>query len=83
VFLDIGMPGKDGYEVARELRTSPHTREAVLVALTGWGAKDDRVRSRRAGFDHHLTKPAGLEAVDDLLAHIAEPRRWPDPVSAA
>ena len=83
VFLDIGMPGKDGYEVARELRTSPQTREAVLVALTGWGAKDDRARSRRAGFDHHLTKPAGLEAVDNLLAHIAEPRRRPDPVSAA
>jgi len=83
VFLDIGMPGKDGYEVARELRTSPQTREAVLVALTGWGAKDDRARSRHAGFDHHLTKPAGLEAVDDLLAHIAEPRRSPDPVSAA
>jgi CheY-like chemotaxis protein len=83
VFLDIGMPGKDGYEVARELRTSPHTREAVLVALTGWGAKDDRVRTRRAGFDHHLTKPAGLEAVDKLLAHIAEPLKWPDPVSAA
>ena len=80
VFLDIGMPGKDGYEVARELRASPHTREAVLVALTGWGAKDDRARSRKAGFDHHLTKPAGLEAVDELLAHITDPRMSQDPV---
>jgi PAS domain S-box-containing protein len=70
VFLDIGMPGKDGYEVARELRDSADTREAVLVALTGWGAKDDRARSRRAGFDHHLTKPAGLAAVDGLLAQL-------------
>jgi len=70
VFLDIGMPGKDGYEVARELREAADTRETVLVALTGWGAKDDRARSRQAGFDHHLTKPAGLAAVDDLLAQL-------------
>lgn len=83
VFLDIGMPGKDGYEVARELRASSHTRQAVLVALTGWGAKDDRARSRKAGFDHHLTKPAGLEAVDELLAHIADPRMSPDRVHPA
>ena len=83
VFLDIGMPGKDGYEVARELRASPHTRQAVLVALTGWGAKDDRARSRKAGFDHHLTKPAALEAVDELLARIADPRMSSDPVHSA
>jgi PAS domain S-box-containing protein len=83
VFLDIGMPGKDGYEVAKELRASAQTRDAVLVALTGWGAKDDRARSRMAGFDHHLTKPAGLEAVDELLARIAVPRMSPDPAHAA
>ena len=83
VFLDIGMPGKDGYEVAKELRASAQTRQAVLVALTGWGARDDRVRSRMAGFDHHLTKPAGLEAVDHLLAHIADPRMSQDPAHAA
>jgi PAS domain S-box-containing protein len=82
VFLDIGMPGKDGYEVARELRDSPETREAVLVALTGWGAQDDRARSRKAGFDHHLTKPAGLAAVDGLLAQMAAARNSADPVSA-
>jgi PAS domain S-box-containing protein len=81
VFLDIGMPGKDGYEVARALRESPDTRGAVLVALTGWGAKDDRARSRQAGFDHHLTKPAGLAAVDRLLARMAE-RSPADPVAA-
>ena len=83
VFLDIGMPGKDGYEVARELRASQQTRQAVLVALTGWGAKDDRARSRKAGFDHHLTKPAALEAVDELLARIARPRMSSDPVHSA
>jgi CheY-like chemotaxis protein len=83
VFLDIGMPGKDGYEVARELRASQQTRQAVLVALTGWGAKDDRARSRKAGFDHHLTKPAALEAVDELLARIADSRISSDPVHSA
>ena len=81
VFLDIGMPGKDGYQVARELRESPQTRQAVLVALTGWGAKDDRARSRQAGFDHHLTKPAGLAAVDGLLAQMNAARSSPDSVA--
>ena len=75
VFLDIGMPGKDGYEVARELRRDPQARDAMLVALTGWGAQDDRARSREAGFDHHLTKPAGLHAVEALLARMAERRQ--------
>jgi PAS domain S-box-containing protein len=82
VFLDIGMPGKDGYAVAKELRDSPQTRHAVLVALTGWGAKDDRARSRKAGFDHHLTKPAGLAAVDGLLAQMNAARASPDSVPA-
>jgi signal transduction histidine kinase/ActR/RegA family two-component response regulator len=77
VFLDIGMPGKDGYEVARELRDCADTRDAVLVALTGWGAKDDRARSRQAGFDHHLTKPAGLAAVDGLLEQLMAARAQP------
>jgi PAS domain S-box-containing protein len=71
VFLDIGMPGKDGYEVAKALRGRPETQQAVLVALTGWGAKDDRARSRSAGFDHHLTKPAGMAAVEGLLSEMA------------
>ena len=71
VFLDIGMPGKDGYEVARELRRTIASRDAVLVALTGWGAEDDRIRSREAGFDHHLTKPAELAAVEQLLSQLA------------
>ena len=71
VFLDIGMPGRDGYEVAKALRGRPETQQAVLVALTGWGAKDDRARSRSAGFDHHLTKPAGMAAVEGLLSKMA------------
>jgi PAS domain S-box-containing protein len=75
VFLDIGMPGKDGYEVARELRRDPANRDTMLVALTGWGAQDDRARTKSAGFDHHLTKPAELPAVEALIAKMAERRR--------
>ena len=67
VFLDIGMPGMDGYEVARALRQDERTRHAMLVALTGWGAEDDRERTRDAGFDHHLTKPADPLAIDAVL----------------
>jgi CheY-like chemotaxis protein len=68
VFLDIGLPrGLDGYEVARRLRHLPGGREAVLVALTGYGQADDLARSRAAGFDHHLVKPAEPEAVYRLL----------------
>ncbi|HEY4556030.1 MAG TPA: ATP-binding protein, partial [Lysobacter sp.] len=57
VLLDIGMPGMDGYEVARHLRADERTREVVLIALTGWSQAQDRERSREAGFDHHLSKP--------------------------
>jgi signal transduction histidine kinase/DNA-binding NarL/FixJ family response regulator len=67
VFLDIGMPDIDGYEVARRLR-SQFNSELTLVALTGWGTEQDRRRSREAGFDHHLTKPVDLAAVEAVIA---------------
>lgn len=63
VFLDIGMPGMSGYEVAHLLREKPATRPLTLVALTGWGQLEDRRRTREAGFDHHIVKPAELEAI--------------------
>ena len=66
VLLDIGMPRMDGYEVARRIR-SGHSRPPVLVALTGWGQEEDRRRARAAGFDHHLTKPADLDALRQVL----------------
>ena len=69
-FLDIGMPGMSGYEVARALRTMAELEGIVLVALTGWGAESDRQRSGEAGFDHHLTKPVQLAVVEDLLAKL-------------
>ena len=70
VFLDIGLPGMNGYEVARRLRETPGMERGILVALTGWGTREDRDRSSQAGFDHHLTKPADMAAVETLLASL-------------
>jgi signal transduction histidine kinase/ActR/RegA family two-component response regulator len=71
VLLDIGMPGMDGYEVARTLRLRFPERRPAIVALTGWGQEDDRRRAREAGIDHHLVKPAEIEVLRELLARIA------------
>jgi signal transduction histidine kinase len=71
IFLDIGMPAMDGYEVARRLRGREETREAKLIALTGWGQERDRQNSRAAGFDHHLIKPADLGALQAVLRSVA------------
>ncbi len=70
-FLDIGMPGLNGYETASAMRRTPGLEGVTLVALTGWGTDSDRLRSSAAGFDHHLTKPAQLRSVQDLLAGLA------------
>jgi CheY-like chemotaxis protein len=67
-FLDIGMPGMDGYQLASRLRRDPHTRDVYLVAITGWGQEEDRRRAMAAGFDAHLTKPADPEQLTTLLA---------------
>ena len=66
-FVDIGLPGIDGHEVARRFRATPPLNDVFLVALTGWGDEDDRRRSREAGFDAHLTKPAEAAVIDALL----------------
>jgi PAS domain S-box-containing protein len=73
VFLDIGMPGMDGCEVARRLRQTPGLEKTVLAALTGWGQTEDRRRTAEAGFDHHLVKPPELRAVESLLASLQRP----------
>jgi CheY-like chemotaxis protein len=57
----------DGHEVARRLRGRPEFGRALIVALTGWGQEADVARSKEAGFDHHLVKPANPEAILDLL----------------
>ena len=68
VLLDIGMPGMDGYEVARRMRKRLNGDPVRLVALTGWGQENDRRRAHEAGFDHHLVKPAEVAALKTLLA---------------
>lgn len=70
VLLDIGMPGMDGYEVARRIRSSGGYDELKLIALTGWGQEEDRQKTREAGFDHHLVKPADIAKLRELLAQI-------------
>jgi len=71
VLLDIGMPGMDGYEVARRIRALPSGDATQLIALTGWGQQEDVRRCMQAGFDHHMVKPLD---VDKLWGFIAGPR---------
>jgi signal transduction histidine kinase/ActR/RegA family two-component response regulator len=70
VFLDIGLPGLNGYEVARELRRDGREERILLVALTGYGRDEDRRRSQQAGFDHHLIKPVDPSTLKELLAEL-------------
>jgi PAS domain S-box-containing protein len=70
VLLDIGMPGMNGFEVARSLRERPELANTVLVALTGWGQNEDRQRTREAGFHHHLVKPVDAAMLRELLRSL-------------
>jgi signal transduction histidine kinase/DNA-binding response OmpR family regulator len=72
VLLDIGLPGMNGFEVARGLRGQPESRDALLIALTGYGEAESRTRSAQAGFDFHMVKPADVNL---LLAMIADPKQ--------
>jgi len=65
--IDIGLPGLNGHEVARRIREQPALRRALLIAQTGWGEPEDFRRSREAGFDHHLMKPAELSTLLELI----------------
>jgi PAS domain S-box-containing protein len=69
-FLDIGMPGMNGYDVGRKLRDM-FGHHITLVAVTGWGQEADRQRAREASFDHHLTKPVNLDTVERLLGQVS------------
>jgi CheY-like chemotaxis protein len=68
VLLDLGMPGMNGLEVARRIREDPASRGIVLVALTGWGQREDRRRTTEAGFDYHLVKPADVGMLQSILS---------------
>lgn len=67
VVLDIGLPGMSGFDVAREMRQREATKDVLLLALTGWGSDADRQAALDAGFDHHLTKPVTIEALEAAL----------------
>jgi signal transduction histidine kinase len=67
ILLDIGLPGQNGYEVAREIRRMPWGRGVLLIAATGWGQESDKQRAEEAGFDRHLTKPVDFGALQALL----------------
>lgn len=69
IMLDIGMPGMDGYEVARKLKAEPDSERIVLIAVTGWGQEEDQQRSRAAGFDAHMIKPANPQTLQEFLRH--------------
>jgi signal transduction histidine kinase len=69
VFLDIGLPGIDGYEACRQIRRRPAKKPVAIIAVTGWGQPQDKQRALDAGFDAHLTKPVELEALARILPH--------------
>jgi signal transduction histidine kinase len=72
VLLDIGLPGMDGFEVARRMRQEPTLKNATFIAVTGYGQNEDRRRSREAGFDTHLVKPIDPKGLNRLLADLKE-----------
>jgi signal transduction histidine kinase/ActR/RegA family two-component response regulator len=74
VLLDLGLPGKSGFEVAGELRRCPETTTVTLIALTGWGQEEHQRATQAAGFDYHLTKPTDPQELHRLLADIGSRR---------
>jgi CheY-like chemotaxis protein len=70
ILLDIGLPGMDGYEVARQLRGDPRHRDATIIAISGY-SEDDYQPSEQAGFDHHLVKPIDYGALRAILERSA------------
>jgi len=68
--LDVGLPGLDGFEVAKRMRQQPILQKVVLVALTGYGKKSDRQRSQKAGFDHYLIKTDKFKKLHRILTSV-------------
>jgi PAS domain S-box-containing protein len=70
ILLDIGMPGMDGYEVARRIRKHPQLKDVKLIAVTGYGQEADRLQSQEAGFDYHMVKPVDAQKLQELLVEL-------------
>lgn len=81
VLLDIGLPGMNGYQVAEAVRARPEFDDVLLVALTGYGQKEDRLRSQDAGFDEHRVKPPSVDQMKELLQHPKLQERQQPPLS--
>lgn len=71
IFLDIGLPGMTGYEVAEALKKERPAIDTILVAVTGWGSDEDKRKAKNAGFDRHLTKPVDIALIEEILSSIA------------
>jgi len=71
ILCDIGLPGQDGYAVARALRADPRTAGVRLIAITGHGAEEDPTRAFASGFEHHFTKPVEVPALLPLLSAVS------------
>jgi CheY-like chemotaxis protein len=82
-FLDIGMPNMSGYDVASRMRVRPWGQKISLVALSGWGGKQDVQKALASGFDAHIAKPAGIEDLSALLADPPRAATTPQNVAAA
>jgi len=72
ILLDIGLPDLDGYTLAKHIRATTWGRQALLIAVTGWGQSEDKRRAHEAGFDHHLAKPVAPEALESALQLVGE-----------
>jgi CheY-like chemotaxis protein len=70
IFLDLGLPGMDGFEVARTLRADPSMSACTMVAVTGWGSAEDKRKTQEAGFHLHLTKPVKKAGIDQVFALV-------------
>jgi PAS domain S-box-containing protein len=77
LLLDIGLPGIDGYGVAQAIRKDERLRDATLIAISGYGQEQDRIRAREAGFDHHLVKPVAFDSLLSLLENLQRPASTP------
>ncbi len=81
-FLDLGLPGINGFDLARALRADPATRHATLIALTGWGQEKDRERTQEAGFDMHFVKPIEPQSIAQIVDELGTSRQSPFPAAA-